>query len=408
MKRAIIIFLILFSISLVSAQLSPSESSDVSVIVDVSPPEVEIIDPKPITYNNAIEIPFKFSVSDLSLDTTWYSLNGADNVTYLGEFSLPLLEGDHSIIAYANDSSDRLGVTQINFTIDNSVSFCGNNFCSTEETCSSCVADCGICPPANDNGGSGGGGGGGGRSTGKIVFLDKDLIVVTLVKGIPKTETITITNPNSRNSQFNLIIEELESFVTLIETSFTLSSRSSKEIALILLARESEPAGLYAGRIIVNSRTNNDWVNIVLQVTERRTLFDIISKLKDNTLTENQKLKATITMTDIGNLEEVDISLEYFIKDFKDNEIKIGQEDIKIDGNLEIEREFNIPKSLTLEEYVFYTKLSYKDSIATSANPFSLVKKESKYILVLIIILALIIFFALWKNKNKKKHWKKT
>jgi len=40
--------------------------------------------------------------------------------------------------------------------------WCGDGFCSSDESCSSCPEDCGSCPPSPPSGGSGGGGGGGG------------------------------------------------------------------------------------------------------------------------------------------------------------------------------------------------------------------------------------------------------
>src|SRR3989338_2421807 len=43
-------------------------------------------------------------------------------------------------------------------------SYCGDNFCSSQEGCSSCSTDCGICPSSSSS--SGGSSGGGGSSSG--------------------------------------------------------------------------------------------------------------------------------------------------------------------------------------------------------------------------------------------------
>jgi len=406
------LFFILFFVSVVSAQegLSPSGQSDVSVIVDGDTPTVNILSPENITYNNATSILFNFSIFDLTLDSVWYSLNSADNVSYSGEFSLGLPEGDYHLIVYANDSLNKISFSEVHFSINNSVSFCGNGFCGLEETCSSCSIDCGICPPSGGNGGNGGGGGGGGSSRSEdSILLDKELIVLSLTKGIVQTETIILTNTGDRRLSFSLHVEGLERFIGLSETSFSLSSDESKEIFMTFLAKEDEASGLYTGKITVNTPDDNDHTNIVLQVIERDFLFDIISELEDNTLSSQEQLNALITMTNIGGLGKASVLLEYFIKDFENNEIKIGQDSFEVDGVLQIKKEFYLPESLIPGEYVFYTKLAYRDRAATSANVFSLIKGKGIFrtiLIVLILALALIIFL-LWERKKKKKKRKK-
>jgi len=72
----------------------------------------------------------------------------------------------------------------------------------------------------------------------------------------------------------------------------------------------------------------------------------------------------------------IDVIIEYFIIDFEGNEIKLGEETAGVRGTLTINRSFFIPKWLELGDYLFYTKLIYLDSIATSANRFTLDKEE--------------------------------
>jgi hypothetical protein len=60
--------------------------------------------------------------------------------------------------------------TELDFSIDGDLGICGDNLCSSSESCSSCSADCGTCPSntntgtSGSSGSSGGGGGGGGAA----------------------------------------------------------------------------------------------------------------------------------------------------------------------------------------------------------------------------------------------------
>src|SRR3989344_737739 len=112
----------------------------------------------------------------------------------------------------------------------------------------------------------------------------------------------------------------------------------------------------------------------------------------------------------IGDLnKKVDVTLEYFIKDFIGNELKIGEETIGVNKSLVIEREFPVPNSLESGDYLFYVKLTYLDNIATSANHFTVIKEhflitfvKENYI-ILIVILVILILIKVFKTKKKYK-----
>ena len=166
MKRLIIIILLIFYLPLAIAQqsLSPSENTGIKILVDNSPPIIEIISPKNITYNNATSLLINFTIIEHSLDSIWYSLNNQQNITIFNPFYINLPEGPYTLIIYANDSRNRINSSRVYFSINNSIPSCSDSICSINENCNLCPQDCGICPAATGNGGGSSGGGGGGGS----------------------------------------------------------------------------------------------------------------------------------------------------------------------------------------------------------------------------------------------------
>ena len=272
-------------------------------------------------------------------------------------------------------------------------------------------------PPGTDGGttsGSGGGGGGGGGGAGtrqgdtekKPNFtIDKDLIEIQLIPGQTKTETLTIENTGDLTLNFDLNIIALQTFVSLSEYTFSLLPKNLKTIAINFLVGEDERASVRTGKIILNTDGLIKAVNIILNILGE-SLFDLQSALEDNTLTKHQKIQSKIKMIDVSNLGKVNVLLEYFIKDFSDNEIKLAQENVEVSGSLIIERAFSIPSELKKgEDYLFYVKLSYSDGIAISKNPFRIVGFPFLIIFLLIffVVFLLIIFIFKKKKKLKKK-----
>lgn len=165
------LFLAILSIALVttiasSANLSPEEQTDVSIPVDNDSPIIEIHSPQNTTYNNFSQILINFTITDLTLNTIWYSLNHEQNITISSPFYLNFSENNYILTLYANDSLNRISSEEVSFLVSNSIIPCGDAICSSQESCSSCQQDCGSCPqPPGDGGSSGGGGGGGGAVT---------------------------------------------------------------------------------------------------------------------------------------------------------------------------------------------------------------------------------------------------
>ena len=184
------------------------------------------------------------------------------------------------------------------------------------------------------------------------------------------------------------------------------------EIKIIFFAAENNIPDINTAKILVNSLGITKEVDVILEVLEKKPLFDIISSLDKQVLAKNDKISAEIEMTNMGDDKKVDVTLEYFIEDFSSNKIKIGEETLAVSGSKKITRNFNLPENLSLGNYLFYVRLNYNGNIATSKNSFEIVEKDYSnkywiYILTVIIIGVLIAILLILSKPRKKQKIKK-
>jgi len=88
--------------------------------VDANAPLISIIDPSSEDYN-IIVTTLNFSVSDINIDTCWYSFNSILNITMNCSANLTGLlsvDGMNNWTIYANDTNGKINQTSVNFTID--------------------------------------------------------------------------------------------------------------------------------------------------------------------------------------------------------------------------------------------------------------------------------------------------
>jgi len=98
-----------------------TETRNVTIILDIIPPNLTIISPLNTTYANS-SIFLNYSVSDnFAVNSCWYSLDSGANTTLANCLTLlfsSLSDGGHKIIVYANDTLGNLNSSSISFSID--------------------------------------------------------------------------------------------------------------------------------------------------------------------------------------------------------------------------------------------------------------------------------------------------
>jgi len=228
-------------------------------------------------------------------------------------------------------------------------------------------------------------------------YIDKDLIKVKIKQGESKRKVLGFQNNFSESIEVN-INSDLEEFVAISENYFVLEPFSFKSINLDFYVKDNEFPDAYLGRIIVRSGNYSKIINLIVDIKERKPLFDVLAKVPDKDFYPGENVNANITVLNMGDLENIDILFHYAIREFTNNTIiDFREESLAINKSLELDRELNLNENLEPGKYVFHAKSSYKDVVATGADVFDVKEREffSERDVYLIAKIMLIIFFGL-------------
>jgi surface protein len=117
--------------------------------VDVTAPEVEILNPVNSSYNAAPQF-LTISASDnLGIDTIWYNWDGV-NQTYTSETGILFHEGQNTVYAWANDSAGNIGMTSVTFNVATTYYF--SSIWNTSKTSVDSSATNQVCLPLQQDG----------------------------------------------------------------------------------------------------------------------------------------------------------------------------------------------------------------------------------------------------------------
>jgi hypothetical protein len=261
---------------------------------------------------------------------------------------------------------------------------------SGEETPSAAVT-----PPST-------GGGGGGIPLG--FTLDKDYIKVSLNQGEGRREIINLTNIGENTLNFTIKPELIEKFVIVSEDSFSLKSGESKILNIDFFAKENEIPDAYLGRIIIKGNDFTKSINVIIEVKEKKPLFDVSAHVAPKEVVEGGEVKADIKIINVGDLKNIDVLLYYAVKDFGGHILSFREETVNIKDELSINRKLRIPRDVPFGTYVFYLKASYGNISASSTDTFMVIEKIKIFNFILLIIIALLsILIYLIKRGIKKR-----
>ena len=265
---------------------------------------------------------------------------------------------------------------------------------------------------------SGGGGGGRGAVLIKNFSLDKELIKVSIKQGENAKEFLAIKNTGNTEIKIILEVSKLERFIILSDEEFVLKAGESKTIGIDLFAKENEAADSYLGKIIVSGEGIRKTVSVILEIKEKRALFDVVTKAQNAFASPGNIVNANIKLINMGDLENVDVLLYYAIKDFNNSLITFREETLAINRELEITRGLELPEDIPLGKYVFYSSITYGGNlIASSSDVFEVITSGQllmrnliitfSAILFIIALIILIRFYGARKNEHKLRKSKK-
>lgn len=246
--------------------------------------------------------------------------------------------------------------------------------------------------------------------------LDKEFIKVSLGQGETATEKFRINNNGNENIEIR--IEKEEGISRLVSTSsdfFVLKPGEGKDIVLAVSARENEEPEIYSGNLIITGGGIEKEVLIVIEVKEKRPLFDLKVVLDETPLvvSPGDYVEADIIIYNLGEEKPVDVNLYYSLRDIWSGDLFFEEETFMVEGQKLLYRKIRIPEDIKPGYYLFYAKVAYDNQTATSSGLIKVILEEKEEVLsepplleyligitwVSIIIILLFVFIIYRKTK---------
>lgn len=262
-------------------------------------------------------------------------------------------------------------------------------------------------------GGGGAGGAGGGGVVSSVNFIvEPEFLTTTIFKEEGKSFDVKVRNTATVPANITVIISNLSDYAIVNEESFQLAVGEEKVLRLYLYALKSAKPGVYYGKVIFSSGSIERKVNIVLEIKERESLFDIKVSIPPSykTIYAGEDLKTFVDMLNVGLYgTAVDVDLYLYITNFDKFIIyESSKEVVAVKTNVSLERMLHVPLGTPKGPYIVLGEARYGNITISTYDTFNVVEKKylkATYLLIIIIVLIviLLIFFILWKRRKKKK-----
>lgn len=308
------------------------------------------------------------------------------------------------------------------------LSLCGNGTIeSPYETCddgntisgdgcsSSCVIESGytctgepsVCTLISGEEGGGGGGGGAGGISITVIPTEID---INLAVNTNRERKIYITNTGTSAVSLTVSQQNLTNMVMFSETSFIVAPGEIKELTAIFVGLSR--TGIFTGKIFIGGKI----IYVSINVATKLLLFDSnIIVLNENYLVkQGDKLKTSVTLVPLGEIDRLDVVLNYVIKDYDGRVYLTRSETVLIENPVNFKRNFDTG-ILPPGKYVVGLELIYSNGVAPSSAHFEITKRGSTFfgrlvlflingVLIILIIIILIIIIRIIKQiiRNKK------
>ena len=291
-------------------------------------------------------------------------------------------------------------------------SVCGDGICDGGETSATCPVDCGS--PSTGGGGVGGGGGSGtttsgGNTTNTTIpynpsydfYLNPTLISSTATKGTYIRKYVNVTNNGTATSSITIGVTGVTQFVFPEVTRIVLKPNESKLVTFDMYFPNDQPANVYVGNIVFRSPGVQRETRVVINLKQQDALFDLHTVLLKKYINPGSRVRANVTIVNMGDLRNFDVNLEYKIIDFNNKMYNIKDDQFAMNRTYNGIFYIDSKKNMPVGNYVFYAVVRYKNVNATAYDTFT-VEKVSLYswLLLILIILILMYFVYDWYKRR--------
>jgi hypothetical protein len=287
--------------------------------------------------------------------------------------------------------------------------YCGDGTCNNGETCSSCSTDCGACP---DEGGDTGGGGTTDEGTvidtytGEFDFyVNPTSFFVEMGKGTYYQKKLYVTNNGTNDVTIGIYVEGVGDFIFPAVRSFLLSPGETEEVRLDIYVSDQRLSDVYVGKIRFQSSYVTRFSEVVLDVKERDALFDIRTEVLKKYIHPGGRVRANVSLINMGDLRNFDVELEYKIIDFDKNVYTIKKEDFAINRTYSNVFYLDAPENMKVGNYLFYSKILYApDNVSASSYDTFVIEKVSYISWIILIIIILLLMYLVYRWYKSKKY----
>jgi len=244
--------------------------------------------------------------------------------------------------------------------------------------------------------------------------VDKSFFKVSLKQGETLLDSLTIQNTGTSRLRFLIDINNLRRYLMLSEDLFYLEPGESKTISIAFTAPEYEKPDVYPGRLVIEGDSLRRIVLVIMEIRERRPLFDIrvVTRETPQPVYQGEEVEADIMMYNFGDLKPVDVLLYYSLRDFDSDDLLYAEESLSVQEQKSVTRRIRIPEDLEPDYYLFYARLTYdNESVSASALIQVLEPEKPSYfewfliILLLFIIIILILVMLLMRRRERRRPW---
>lgn len=241
---------------------------------------------------------------------------------------------------------------------------------------------------------------------------DMDFIKVVLKQGETQTIPVTILNNGDTRLDIYMDLQHLEGFILLGEEDFTLEPSQTKAVTLDFSASEDERPDVYAGRMIIRGGGIESVIRIIIEVKEKKPLFDIYASLETTPfeLMAGDEFTAEILLYNFGDLKPVDVELFYSLRDFDGKDVVQYHETLAVEEQRLVRRKISIPSDLDPGYYLLYSRVEYSNQTASSSALVEVAEFEERFEIPWTILISIalavtiaIIVFLLRKYFRKEE-----
>ncbi|MBT7568186.1 hypothetical protein HN630_04745, partial [archaeon] len=257
-------------------------------------------------------------------------------------------------------------------------------------------------------------GGGGGSVPAKLsgVEVDPAEFNIKKVVGIFDKREVTLSNTGEEELEIMPLLVGLEGIVGFDNNNFTIAAGKSEVFEFDV--NVPEEVGIYVGKLVFKAGYKILEVPFVLNANPEKSLFDIGVDIPDEykRIDEGEKLKVQITLLQAALQEQMDVTLDYVIKDYDGGVYLRESETVAVFAQKSFTKEFQVHE-FPEGKYIIGATVTYPDGsaelVATASSQFDInqeffsVNLDYVVIAILVAVILIFVFLVILITKYKRE-----